>query len=95
MGGMESFEDRMRSGGMQAIREASRFFMKDDPVHQSLLEITQRLNDLGIPHAILGGMALVAHGYDRTTVDVDILVTSTSLEEALRSLDGLGYVRPF
>ncbi len=80
---------------MQAIREASRFFMKDDPVHQSLLEITQRLNDLGIPHAILGGMALVAHGYDRTTVDVDILVTSTSLEEALRSLDGLGYVRPF
>src|SRR5437763_7288522 len=40
-------------------------------------------------------MSLVAHGYDRTTVDVDILVTSEGLEAIHRSLKGLGYVPPF
>lgn len=40
-------------------------------------------------------MALVAHGYDRTTVNVDILVTPDSLTAIYNSLDGLGYVRPF
>jgi hypothetical protein len=40
-------------------------------------------------------MALVAHGYDRTTVDVDVLVTAEGLDRAQKSLEGLGYVRAF
>jgi hypothetical protein len=40
-------------------------------------------------------MALVAHGYDRTTVDVDILVTQQGLSSIHEKLDGLGYVRAF
>jgi hypothetical protein len=40
-------------------------------------------------------MALVAHGYDRTTVDVDILVTPEALREIHAKLEGLGYVPPF
>lgn len=92
---MDAFEDRMQRGGMAAIRQAGRFFMKDDPVHQTLCDITRRLEELGIPYAVVGGMALVAHGYDRTTVDVDILVTLEGLEAVHRSLSGLGYVPPF
>ncbi len=69
--------------------------MKSDPVHQSLKEITRRLRELGIEHAVAGGMALVAHGYDRTTADVDILVTPQGLEAIHQSLAGLGYVPPF
>ncbi len=80
---------------MAAIEEASRFFMKQDPVHQTLRDISKRLNDLGIPYAVGGGMSLVAHGYDRTTVDVDILVTPQGLELIHKSLDGLGFVPPF
>ncbi len=85
----------MQRGGTAAIREAARFFMKSDPVHQALCEITRRLGDLGIPYAVLGGMALVAHGYDRTTVDVDILLTAEGLKATHESLDGSGYLPPF
>lgn len=69
--------------------------MKDDAVYRALRRITQRLIELGIPYAVVGGMALVAHGYDRTTVDVDILVSPDGLESLHRQLDGLGYLPPF
>ena len=85
---MDAFEDRMQRGGMAAIREASRFFMKDDPVHQTLREITRRLEESGIPYAVVGGMALVAQGYDRTTIDVDVLVTGEGLDAIRRELVG-------
>lgn len=92
---MESFESRMRRGGTVAIKEASRFFMRDDPVHRTLRDVTQRLDALGIAYAVAGGMALVAHGYDRTTVDVDILLTPEGLTAVHAALEGLGYVPPF
>ncbi len=92
---MEAFEDIMRRGGTGAIQEASRFFMGTDPVHQTLQSIGQRLSELGVPYAIVGGMALVAHGYERTTVDVDILLTPEGFDLARRSLDGLGYLPAF
>ncbi len=92
---MDTFEQKMARGGVQAIREASRFFMRDDAVHNALRAITSRLQELNIPYAVAGGMALVAHGYDRTTVDVDILVSEEGLKAIHSSLDGLGYVPPF
>jgi len=36
-------------------------------------------------------MALVVHGYDRTTVDIDVLVTAQGLEKIHDRLIGLGY----
>jgi hypothetical protein len=92
---MSDFEDKMRRGGGAAVEEACRFFMKDDPVHRTLRKITSRLTELRIPYAVAGGMALVAHGYDRTTVDVDILVTAEGLAAVHRELEGVGYVPPF
>src|SRR5579871_2685505 len=92
---MEAFEVLMRRGGDAAIRQAASFFMQTDPVHRTLREIATRLDELGIPYAIAGGMALVAHGYDRTTVDVDILLTPDGLARAHQALEGLGYVPPF
>ena len=92
---MESFEEKMRRGGVPALEEACRFFMKEDPVHKALMRITRRLDELKIPYAVCGGMALVAHGYDRTTVDVDLLVTPDGLKAVHAQLEGLGYVVPF
>jgi len=89
------FEELMKRGGDHAIREAARFFMKTDPVHTTLREIAKRLDGLGVPYAVVGGMALVAHGYQRTTVDVDILVTQQSADKVREALQGLGYVPPF
>ncbi len=92
---MEAFEDLVKRGGAAALEEAGRFFMGTNPVHQTLHEIGRRLDALGIPYAIVGGMALVAHGYERTTVDVDILMTAEALARARQSLEGLGYLPAF
>ncbi len=85
----------MSQGGATALHEAGRFFMRDDPVHQTLREIAKRLDALRIPYAVIGGMAVVAHGYLRTTIDVDVLVTREGLAAAHESLAGLGYLPAF
>ena len=69
--------------------------MDDNPVKRSLKKITSRLTELGIDYVVVGGMALVAHGYERTTTDVDLLVTGEGLLAIHAALDGLGYVPPF
>jgi hypothetical protein len=33
---MEAFEERMRHAGASPVKEATGFFMKDDPVHGAL-----------------------------------------------------------
>ncbi len=92
---MRTFESIMRDGGTVALQQASKFFMGSDPVHQTLRTITAKLREINVPYAVVGGMALVAHGYDRTTVDVDILLTPQGWKDAIGHLEGLGYVRPF
>lgn len=84
-----------KSRGLQAIAEAERFFMREDKVHQTLRSITSKLADLGVPYVVVGGMALVAHGYERTTVDVDILVNAEGLARVHEQLSGRGYLPPF
>lgn len=94
-GATEVFEEIMRRGGATALDYAGQFFMRSDPVHQTLQAIARKLQEHQIPYAIAGGMALVAHGYDRTTVDVDVLTTPQGLAEIRERLEGLGYVPPF
>lgn len=92
---VEPYEDKMRRGGASAIRETGRFFMREDVVHRSLRKIATKLEQLEIPYAVAGAMALVAHGYDRTTLDVDVLVPADALSRVHAELDGLGYLPPF
>jgi hypothetical protein len=78
-----------------ALTEGSIFFEGRGAVQESLKRIAGRLNELQIPYAIAGGMALFRHGVRRFTEDVDILVTRDSLKKIHEELDGLGYVPPF
>ncbi len=88
---MEPYEAKVRRGGTAAIREASKFFMQSDAVYKTLHSIAERLAALNVPYAVVGGMALVAHGYRRTTEDVDILVTPEGLKTIHEGLVGSGY----
>src|SRR5712692_4607474 len=63
----------------RALENAERFFMKTGNVHQAVLAIARRLDRANIPYAIAGAMALGAHGYERVTVDVDVLLTGEGL----------------
>jgi hypothetical protein len=53
------------------------------------------LKSLGIPYAVVGGMAMFFHGYRRFTEVVDLLVTREGVAEIHRRLEGLGYLAPF
>jgi hypothetical protein len=57
------------------LREIDMFFEEKGEVHQSLRRLVQRLGREGIPYAIVGGLAVNAHGHERMTKDVDVLLT--------------------
>jgi len=46
------------------------------------VEASRRLTELGIPHALIGGLAVGVHGYPRTTKDVDFLVGAEAFERS-------------
>jgi hypothetical protein len=78
-----------------AFREGGMHFEKDSAVHKTLRKVTRRLDELHIPYAVVGGMAMFYHGYRRFTEDVDILVTPDGLAEIHRQLSGRGWIEPF
>ncbi|MBW4620777.1 MAG: hypothetical protein KME17_15655 [Cyanosarcina radialis HA8281-LM2] len=53
-------------------QEIDLFFMQQGRVYETLSRLKERLAKLGISYAVLGGMALVLHGYRRLTEDVDL-----------------------
>ena len=64
---------------MERLKEIDLFFQKKDPVHQTMRRLARRFADApGIPYSIVGGMAVNAHKYERTTGDVDFLLTADS-----------------
>jgi hypothetical protein len=75
----------------QRLKEIDMFFQGKDPVHQTMRRAARRLEKAGIAYAILGGMALNAHRYKRTTADVDFLLTEEGLEEFRRQFVGKHY----
>lgn len=69
--------------------------MGEGEVNRALRRITKRLDELGIPYAVAGGLALIAHGYRRFTEDIDMIVSQEGLDKIHEHLDGRGWVRPF
>jgi|SRR6185437_4011337 len=89
------YEERLNRDRRWALKEGSMHFEKASAVYDSLQRIAKRLDDLGTPYALVGGMAMFLHGYRRFTEDVDILLTRESLQRIHERLDGLGYLPPF
>ena len=69
--------------------------MGDSPVHAALAQLVRRLNELGVPYAVVGAMALNAFGYRRATVDIDVLLTAGGLARFKDAWLGRGYVERF
>ena len=66
------------------LREIDMFFQGSDRVHQTLGRVADKLEEAKISYAILGGMAVNAHRYERTTKDVDFLLTQDGLNRFRR-----------
>jgi hypothetical protein len=92
---MQTYEEQLNRDLDWALNEGGMHFEERSAVHRAMHKIAKRLDDLRIPYAIVGGMALFLHGFRRFTEDVDLLVTREGLQEAHRQLEGKGYLPPF
>ena len=59
----------------------------------SFAAVVRALNDAGVPFIVVGGVAVVAHGYERFTGDVDLVLRlqPDDVRNGFRALAGLGY----
>src|SRR4051812_38180479 len=90
-----AYEHQLNRDRHWALQEGSMHFDKGSAVHKTLERITGKLDELGVPYAVVGGMALFFHGYRRFTEDVDILISRTALKTIHESLEGRGYLPLF
>lgn len=79
----------------QDFYDGSLFFMQQGNIYETLKKLARQLEQEGLEYALVGGMALVAHGYRRFTEDVDILMTPETLEKFKERFLGRGYVPAF
>ena len=84
---LETFDER--------FLESERFHMGSGKVHETLNVLAGDLDRARIDYAVLGAMALNAHGYNRETTDVDVLVRPDGLAAFKERLVGRGYTEKF
>ena len=89
-----SYKQRLDEDRRWALTEGGKYFSESGEVHETLKRICNKLNEMKIPYAVVGGLALFQHGYRRFTEDVDILVTKEGLKSIHRNLRGKGYLPP-
>lgn len=90
-----AYEIHLNDDLQWALREGSMFFEGRSGLQLTLERIARRLQELDIPYAVVGGMAMFFHGFRRFTEDIDILVTPEGLDLLHRKLEGQGYLPLF
>jgi hypothetical protein len=60
---------------------------------RSIEAIVRALNEADVKYLIVGGVAVVAHGYERFTRDLDLVIglETENIRRGLHSLIGIGY----
>jgi hypothetical protein len=61
------------------------------PVDETLARVGRVLREADIPFAVAGGFAVIEHGYERFTKDVDVLVYARDLAHAMTALRAAGF----
>jgi len=60
-------------------------------LYEELRKITSALDERNIQYALCGGLAMAVYDHPRTTIDMDILILSDSLQPTLNVAEELGY----
>jgi hypothetical protein len=74
---------------------AEAFFAGEASVQRAMRKLAVALAELGIPYALIGGMALNEYGYRRVTVDIDVVMMLEGLKQLKAGWSGHGYVEKF
>jgi hypothetical protein len=75
-----------------SLKEGSEFFHHEGDIYETLRRLVDELDEYGLDYALIGGLALVAHGYRRFTEVVDILMTPEALQVFRERMLGRGYL---
>jgi hypothetical protein len=86
-------QDQVPLRGLDRLKEIDMFFQKRHPVHQTTRRLAKLLQKAGIPYAIVGGMAVNLHGAERTTRDVDVLLTQEGFDRFQQEFIGSAFAR--
>jgi len=89
------FRSNIDIAPVEMYEEARRYFMGKGTLNKTLARLSSDLENHGIPYAVIGATALLAHGYPRLTEDIDLLMTREGLEKFHAELIGLGYAPAF
>lgn len=93
------FGKQLISKGLSAARNAvlsvRNFGGSSERVAFAMSKLAKSLEREGIDYCVMGGNALHAHGYERATTDVDVLMTKEGLAKFVKTHVGRGYVRRF
>jgi hypothetical protein len=75
--------------------EGLRYFMGEGTLNKTLSRLSADLEEHGVDYAVIGAVALLAHGYPRFTEDINLVMTADGLRKFHEELVGLGYVPAF
>src|SRR5438045_5828308 len=75
--------------------EGLRYFMGEGTLNKTLTRLSADLEEHGIDYAVIGAVALLAHGYPRFTEDIDLVMTADGLRKFHDELVGVGYKPAF
>ena len=87
---VQAFEERVKDS-RDVTREGRRLFQGEGTLDEAAARLSAELRRRGIPHAFMGGWAVIRYGYKRYTEDLDLLVTLESRKRIHEELVGLGY----
>lgn len=79
----------------EAVEFASRFHMGDSRLQRALERWVATLEELEVPYAVVGALALGEYGYVRATTDIDVLLSPEGLERVKAHVLGRGYLERF
>jgi hypothetical protein len=92
---VKAYEEELAASFDHLLKEADRYFMDTGTLRLTLADLTRRLEEAHISYAVLGAIALARHGYQRMTVDIDLLLSPEGLARFREHCLGRGYVPAF
>lgn len=72
-------------------QEGFNYFQGKGMLNTALRRVVAALDEHGIDYNLIGAAALTRHGYQRFTIDIDLLLSPAGLQKFHDELVGLGY----
>jgi hypothetical protein len=92
---MQTTDLDRRTSVIDMYEQARRYFMGEGILNKTLARLSHDLETHGIDYVVIGAAALLAHGYQRLTEDIHLLMTPLGLQKFHGELVGLGYAPSF